>query len=80
MTARQMFEKLGYEYNERTEKLYGIIEYSKQFEYAEMTIDFDNKSKEVELYTDKSDVAIDITLEELQAINKQVEELEWYND
>lgn len=77
MTAKEMFEKLGYKYIEHVEKLYGDIQYNKQFEFAEITIYFNNKNKEVEFSSDVVDIVINIDLEELKAINKQIEELGW---
>lgn len=73
MTAKEMFEKLGYE--ERATNY--CIYHSK-------------KNKEINLWTspkiiecfeynaeDEQCVPSDITLKELQAINKQIEELGW---
>jgi len=72
MTAKEMFEKLGYKYTR-----YGNdIEFYKQFEHAEVKIYFADFAKTIEMSSDK-DITFTIDIEELQAINKQVEELGW---
>ena len=72
MTAKEMFEKLGYKYT----KYGNDIEFNKQFEYAEVKIYFADFAKTIEISSDK-DITFTIDIEELQAINKQVEELGW---
>ena len=74
MSAREMFEKLGYKFifyldNED-------IEYEKQFEIAKCSIYFANQEKRIELYSD-ANITYTLQLEELQAIYKQLEELGW---
>lgn len=74
MTAKEMLEKLGYKYIKRD---FGIIyQYSKS-EYIEdyRYIEFNVETKKIELGDWQEDFTL--SLEELQAINKQVEELEW---
>ena len=76
MTAKEMFEKLGYKYYEsRDNKSFG---YLKKSVFESDCITFKITEKQVLKYkiiatTNKP--ATGITLEELQAINKQVEEL-----
>lgn len=102
MTAKEMFEKLGYEYKEynygKENKMSNGIQYrknqSKQSEiercgiFTEKIIEFYTYHKVVELYeihyfkdgvTTKGETFI-LKLEELQAINKQIEELGGSND
>lgn len=76
-TAKEMFEELGYELNEEHDNLRQIC-YTKENERFEVNliIDIDQKYilKEEYLYT-----SIPIYYEELEAINKQIEELGWNN-
>ena len=98
MTAKEMFEKLGYKY------IYddGFVEYIKgesipdriNTNYVKFTkISFDKLEHEIFIhdynkdalcleYIPKQDTngSFHITFEELQAINKQIEELEWNNE
>lgn len=75
MSAEEMFEKLGY---------IGYSEEHSAILYINITTDeriwFDSTDKTIEKFYQPSAFIIkskDITLEELQAINKQVEELGW---
>lgn len=74
MIVKEMFEKLGYKYIKRNFEI--IYQYNKN-EYIEdyRYISFDLKIKKINL----SDWQENFTLscEELQAINKQIEELGW---
>lgn len=72
MTAKEMFEKLG---REQT-----ITEY----DYYKSDIDYlDKKTKQTNIFFDLEDKKIGfiniykITIQELKAINKQIEELGW---
>ena len=84
MSAKEMFKKLGYDCDEGCD---GIL-YSKWVN--EIATDY-----EIQIIFEKNPICFrktrtkgvfnlsrpdDITLEELQAINKQVEELGWLND
>lgn len=72
-TADEMFEELGYE---TSEKLKNGIVYLKEEEDEDIEIsfiDYDDYGKTVEV--DKFSNLI--TMQELQAINKKVEELGW---
>lgn len=81
MSAKDMFEKLGYELVNKAPMLWQFndggfiknIEFSKTLE----SITFSN----YEYYNDgKSQEEYRINMTELQAINKQVEELGWLGD
>ena len=78
MSAKEMFEKLGYiENNDREDCLrYTIKGFIGQI--VEIRFYLDTKRFAKQGYDD--DIAYLITLEELQAINKQVEELGWNNE
>jgi len=85
MTAREMFEKLGYKYHRTPQGIVCHKSYSVSYPCDEIIIynnDFDFNNKEIRktrIYLEKR-TYINITLEELQAINKQVEELGWNNE
>lgn len=67
--AKEMFEKLGWQYNTYEDEIY-YLKWSNDNSFpVKNEIDF-KKSKE--LFIDAS-----VTLEELKAINKQIEELHW---
>lgn len=72
MTAKEMFEELGY----KLARYGNDVEYCKQFEYAKINIYFTNFAKVIEISSNK-DIAYTVDLKELQAINKQIEELGW---
>lgn len=77
-SAKEMFEELGYE---KTNVINpdGCINYVDTNEkYSE--IYFDKNFKLITKHYLNSGIACPITLEELQAINKQVEELHWEVD
>ena len=82
MTAKEMFEKIGY----ACDVSYDGILYSKYVDENGCVnlkqIDFDKTNKTVEKSVSKAGFDMKywnskITLKELQAINKQVEELGW---
>lgn len=76
LTAREMFKKLGYDlYLNANDKIcYVRIDHK-------YCIDFFLDDKVFQCYeNDFYTTSCSITLEELQAINKQVEELGWNND
>ena len=74
MSAKEMFEQLGYEL---TNNEYPEIRYM-QKDYC---ISFYLDDKCIECYhNDFYTTSCSIELEELQAINKQIEELGWDND
>ena len=79
MSAKEMFEKLGYEYNEcYFEEDLDEIYYRKKGKYTPQ-IKFSLNHKCVTVYREgNKSSAFDIKL--LQAINKQIEELGWNNE
>ncbi len=73
MTAKEMFEKLGYEkVNERL--------YKKLHEPSAKAGLFDNYIRIVFLDNKTISITKTIGIEELKAINKQIEELGWDNE
>ena len=78
MSAKEMFEKLGYK---KTNVINpdGCIDYvNTNEEYSE--IYFDKNFKMITKHYLNFGVAYPITLEELQAINQQVKELGWLDE
>lgn len=80
MTAKEMFEELGYECDVSCE---GVL-YSKYIGDTLYQIDFDNCNKWVkkqripEIFKPSESSYMD--LKELKAINKQIEELGWLDE
>ena len=75
MSAKEMFEKLGYKENNDREN---CLRYTKKGfvgQIIEIRIYLDNYKAFIKEGED--DIAYLITMPELQAINKQVEELGW---
>ena len=78
MSAKKMFEKLGYSWKEENSYISFTKVYWKHWVFqSKITIWFWKPLQKISIY-DKE--YIDLTLEELQAINKQMEELGWLND
>ena len=75
MTAKEMFEKLGYGKIEVINKEKYINYVNCNEENAEFYFDLEEKT--IEKHYLNSAISVPITLEELQAINKQIEELHW---
>ena len=83
MTAKELFEELGYK-KEIDNKIH-ITYYNGNFENeqkCDKQITFDLESKSFIAYSpyelnDYEDCSIFINIDELQAINKQIEELGW---
>ena len=78
MSAKEMFEKLGYEETEND--IYFLKYFKKGNLHHDKEIKFHKLDK---TFTVKDDNGINyrwINLEELQGINKQIEELGWNND
>ena len=71
MTAKEMFESLGWE--ECTDK-WCICSYVKEFKYATQWITF-TKEGDVVFETSPEDTAPGLTYEEIKAIEKQFEEI-----
>ena len=78
MSAKEMFEELGYIESENNNK--GIT-YNYNFtDYSTYSfIHFNKKDEKIEMESNVIN-GYDITLQELKAINKQVEELGWNNE
>ena len=76
MTAKEMFEKLGYELKQGVDFLLYVLE-SKENPDIQYYIEFETDIKTIIIDTNHKNFVNDITLKELQAINKQVEELGW---
>lgn len=74
MTAKEMFEKLGYEYRKSD---FSITYYKEFRDYDDETyiLDIDFRLFEKKISSD-----FDINMDLLKAINKQVEELGWDNE
>ena len=80
LEARYMFEELGYEYTHYDSEEITYIKQDRQWrEDGKVIISFDLLNKEIEL-SFQGDVSnslpVFLSMKELQAINKQVEELE----
>lgn len=82
MSAKEMFEKLGHELIEDSKSYLRYADYfdkKNKYQGGEM-IDFDKKNKKFRLTRKSCQGNVHFkygTLKELQAINKQVEELWW---
>lgn len=76
MTARQMFEKLGYQRNVENEKIIYIIETKGSFYYQEII--FNLLQKVIVIDGNFLEVAIETNL--LKAIDKQAKELGWIEE
>ena len=74
MTAREMFESLGYKYSRNYIEYYGdeVIEY-----YKKEDVKFVFLMKEHEFYGEYYEEPKNITVDELKAINQQCKELNW---
>lgn len=84
MTAKEMFEKLGYNQLIVHEPYYMFyikpLKENGEYENDEIHLEFNFLNKTiVKSYGDDNTVC-GITIQELQAINKQVEELGWLDE
>lgn len=84
MSAKEMFENLGYELIEDSKSYLRYANYfgGNKYQGGEL-IDFDKKNKEFRLTRKSCQGNVHFkygTLKELQAINKQIEELGWLNN
>ncbi len=77
MSAREMFEKLGYRDRKDIKNYIGLIK-SYYKNYDEIINFYENK--EVMKTGEYDGSYSNITLDELQAINKQISELGWNNE
>jgi hypothetical protein len=79
MTAKEMFEKLGYEYNEcYFENELDEIIYSKSGKYTPQIM-FNLNHKVVKIYRENNKSSC-FNMKLLKAINQQVKELHWDNE
>lgn len=75
MSAKEMFEKLGYEHFDN-----GIRITYQNYKISECKlIEFQLYNKKMWL-ADDSEELVELSLKEIQAINKQIEELRWNNE
>ena len=74
MKAKEMFEKLGYEHFNNNLR----ISYN-NFEKECKLIEFQLNKKKM-ILADDSEEIVELSYKEIQAINKQIEELGWNND
>lgn len=77
MKAKEMFEKLGYYEDTEHNSIFAIKVYQNNNDRYKPRIYFDNDKT---ICKDGIFGRLDITFEELQAINKQIEELGWNNE
>lgn len=78
MSAKEMFEKLDYSWKEENSYISFTKVYWKHWIFkSKITICFWKLFQKVSIYEQSG---IDLSLEELQAINKMCEELGWNND
>lgn len=77
-TAKEMFEELGYDLNENEWDLtYSKNIIHNQFYTSPITINFRKKNDKVIEKYDANGKSVPIFMYDLEAINKQVEELGW---
>ena len=74
MTAKEMFEELGYKYEENNTEIIYFNSFRSRFQYL---IVFYKDIKTIEKFKYYNNVSVGINVKELQAINKQIEELGW---
>lgn len=73
MSAKEMFEELGYEQENKNNVIYYFKKIRIPKSYIVYSINFIIDTKEI--FINKN-----INMQELQAINKQIEELGWNNE
>lgn len=78
MTAREMFEKYGEELIQDNEDW--LIYSNKPKNWYAFNIEFNKKKKQIHISGELLSNGKVISLEELKAINKQIEELGWDNE
>ena len=79
-SARELFEELGYELIEDSKSYLRYANYFDKDNYEGEMIDFDKKNKRFRLTRKSCQGNTHFkygTLEELQAINQQINELDW---
>lgn len=75
-SAKEMFEKLGYEQKIGIDFILYVLD-SEETKDLQYYIEFQTDVKTIIIDTNRKDFINDITIKEFQAINKQVEELGW---
>ena len=80
MKAKEMFEKLGYAETKLTDEMITKLYEKNIFGDRQMIYFYPEKSVRIIFYSNGKIYPPLITLEELQAINKQVEELGWLDE
>lgn len=78
LTAREMFEKYGEELIQDNEDW--LIYSNKPKKWYAFNIEFNKKKKQIHISGELLSNGKVISLEELKAINKQIEELGWDNE
>ena len=79
MSAKEMFEKIGYvEY--KNSSMFAVKSYINKNFIEEPIIYFDDVFGQKQICKEGKKGKLDIYLHELKAINKQVEELGWNNE
>lgn len=76
MSAKEMFEELGYEQKIGVDFILYVLD-SEKTKDLQYYIEFQTDVKTIIIDTNRKDFINDITIKELQAINKQIEELHW---
>lgn len=81
MKAKEMFEKIGFQFEEQTDT---YIVYGNRGNTEDCFVGFELNGKYFQCfynnkYDNGSSLPLETTMELLQAINKQVEELGWNN-
>lgn len=76
MTAKEMFEKLGYQKNKRNGMFYLIYKKKIDGEFCYVVFDIYDKT----FYVEYDYEAMNISMQELKAINKQCQELGWLDE
>jgi len=80
MTAKEMFEKLGYEFKKELDGFKSVIVYSKTSVSVNCFIRFYSKMFECSAETENKILPLHIYKDELKAINRQCEELGWFDE
>lgn len=86
MTAKEMFEEMGYIVTRNDDLFICYVHKTKGDKNYYYTIEFNLKAKQIKIYRYRSELLrqlfskedmIGLYLDDLQAINKQIEELGW---
>ena len=83
MSAKEMFEELGYnQLYENKHYMFYVKDLIDTPEYEKdcIHLEFNHDNKTINKTYGDDNTVEDITLEELKAINKQIEELGWNNE